>query len=97
MQSLNESGVEIDEETLRFDLINLKQAGINIERELSYYRLTDKIKLDIIPGKAEEKEDLNDVEKKITHYVTAYADTLPARLVDNLIRFGYGGTVRCTI
>jgi len=92
LQSLNEFGVEIDEETLKFDLINLKQAGINIERELSYYRLADKIKLDIIPGKAEEKEDLNDVEKKITHYVTAYADTLPARLVDNLIRFGYGGT-----
>lgn len=35
---------------------------------------------------------MSDVEKKITHYVTAYADTLPARLIDNLIRFGYAGT-----
>ena len=86
------SEVEIDEETLKFDIINLIQAGINIQLHQSYCYLVEKIKLDIIPGKTEEKEDLNDVEKKIEHYVTAYADTLPARLVDSLIRFGYGGT-----
>lgn len=92
LAALNSDGIEIDTETLKFDLINLKQAGINIEKELSYYRLADRIKLDVIPEKAEQKENLSDVEKKITHYVTTYADTLPARLVDNLIRFGYGGT-----
>lgn len=92
LSALSSAGIEIDAETLKFDLINLKQAGINIEKELSYYRLADKIKLDVIPEKAEQKEDLSDVEKKITHYVTAYADTLPARLIDNLIRFGYAGT-----
>ena len=92
LAALNSDGIEIDTETLKFDLINQKQAGINIEKELSYYRLADRIKLDVIPEKAEQKENLSDVEKKITHYVTTYADTLPARLVDNLIRFGYGGT-----
>lgn len=89
---LNESGIEIDEETLRFDLINLKQAGINVERELSCYKLIDKINLDIITGQEHSSSTLDNVEKAIEHYVTTYADTLPARLVDNLIRYGYGGT-----
>lgn len=92
LSTLNSNGVEIDEETLKFDLINLKQAGINVEKELSCYRLADKIKLDIIPEKTQEAATVDDVEKAITHYVTIYADTLPARLVDNLIRYGYGGT-----
>lgn len=89
---LNSSGIDIDEETLKFDLINLKQAGINVEKELSCYRLVDKLKLDIIPEKVQSKADVDKVEKAITHYVTTYSDTLPARLVDNLIRYGYGGT-----
>ena len=92
LSTLNSTGVEIDEETLQFDLINLNQAGINVKKELSCYRLIDKIKLDIIPEQSHEVGVENDVEKAITHYVTAYADTLPARLVDNLIRYGYGGT-----
>ena len=92
LSTLNNNGVEIDEETLKFDLINLKQAGINVEKELSCYRLADKVKLDIIPEKTQEAATVNDVEKAIAHYVITYADTLPARLVDNLIRYGYGGT-----
>lgn len=92
LSTLNNNGIEIDEETLKFDLINLKQAGINVEKELSCYRLADKVKLDIIPEKTREAATVNDVEKAITHYVTTYAETLPARLVDNLIRYGYGGT-----
>lgn len=92
LYTLNSKGIEIDEETLKFDLINLKQAGINIEKELSYYRLVDKIKLDMIPEKVDAVVTMNDLDKAITHYVTTYADTLPARLVDNLIRYGYGGT-----
>lgn len=92
LTTLNGNGIEIDEETLKFDLINLKQAGINVEKELSCYRLVDKVKLDIITEKTQEAATVNDVEKAITHYVTTYADTLPSRLVDNLIRYGYGGT-----
>lgn len=92
LTALNDIGIEIDEETLKFDLINLKQAGINVEKELSYYRLADKVKLDIIPEKTQETATIDDVEKAITHYVTTYSETLPARLVDNLIRYGYGGT-----
>lgn len=90
--TLRSKGIEIDEETLKFDLINLKQAGINVEKELSCYRLLDKIKLEIIPEKVNMQVALNEVEKMITHYVTTYADTIPARLIDNLIRYGYGGT-----
>ena len=92
LHQLNDKGIDIDEETLKFDIINLKQAGINVEKESSFYKLIDKIKLDKIPDSIKEKENLTDIEKKITHYVTEYADTLPARLIDNLIHFGYGGT-----
>ena len=85
-------GIDTDEETLAFDVINLQQAGIQISKERSYYRLTDKIKLDISmkqPKSVHAKVD--GLEKDIEHYVTMYADSIPTRLVDNVIRYGYGG------
>lgn len=86
-------GIDTDEETLTFDIINLQQAGIRIFRERSYYRLADKIKLDEIKSKrASVKQEVDGVEKLIQHYVTEYSDSLPTRLVDNLIRYGYDGT-----
>ena len=97
LSTLNENGIEIDEETLKFDLINLKQAGINVEKEQSQYRLADRIKLDVIPERVTERAAVDDVEKAITHYVTTYAETIPARLIDNLIRYGYGGTATAAL
>lgn len=87
-------GIDTDMETLAFDILNLRQAGIQISKERLFYRLTDKIKLDIVPEQkpltAEQK--VAGVEKQIEHFVTVYEDSLPARLVDNLIRYGYDGT-----
>ena len=86
-------GIDTDEETLAFDIINLQQAGIQISKERSYYRLTDKIKLDIATEQPKSIRDKVDgLEKDIEHYVTIYADSIPTRLVDNVIRYGYGGT-----
>lgn len=85
-------GIDTDEETLAFDILNLRQAGIQIKKERSYYRLTDKINLDVPKQSlsvAHRKVD--GVEKEIEHYVALYADSIPSRLVDNLIRYGYGG------
>jgi len=88
-----ESGIDTDEETLEFDILNLQQAGIRIFKERSFYRLTDKIKLDEITDRVVSvRQAVGGVEKKIEHYVTVYADSLPTRLVDNLIRYGYAGT-----
>lgn len=86
-------GIDTDEETLKFDILNMQQAGIQIAKEQSYYSLTNKIRLDIRPEQkpitAEQK--VAGIEKQIEHYVMVYADSLPTRLVDNLIRYGYDG------
>lgn len=93
VKALQDKGIDTDSETLAFDILNLKQAGIQIEKERSYYRLNDNIKLDftadriIRPG-----EKVAGIEKEIEHYVSIYADTLPSRLVDSLIRYGNDGT-----
>ena len=69
MNAVIELGIDTDEETLAFDILNLRQAGIQISKERSFYRLTDKIKLDIIPEQkpitAQQKVD--GIEKQIEH------------------------------
>lgn len=94
LSAVIELGIDTDEETLAFDILNLRQAGIQIYKERSFYRLIDKIKLDIVPEQkpitAQQKVD--GIEKQIEHYVMVYEDSLPSRLVDNLIRYGYDGT-----
>lgn len=86
-------GLEADEETLAFDILNLRQAGIQISKEVSIYRLTDNIHLDTPPEQLPIKVQgrVADVEKQIERYVMAYEDILPSKLVDNLIRYGSGG------
>lgn len=89
---LQQEGVDTDEETLSFDILNLRQAGIRIFKERSIYRLADKIKLDLMRQISKDvKQQIGGMEKEIEHYVATYADTLPVRMVDNLIRYGYGG------
>lgn len=65
-------GIDTDEETLAFDILNLRQAGIQISKERSFYRLTDKIKLDVIPEQKPitAQQKVNGIEKQIEHYVT---------------------------
>lgn len=93
LEEIKSDGIDTDEETLAFDILNLQQAGIRIFKERSYYRLADKIVLDEIKDNVSSiHQQVGGVEKQIEHYVTVYADSLPTRLVDNLIRYGYDGT-----
>lgn len=93
LSQVKEDGIDTDEETLAFDILNMQQAGIRIFKERSFYRLSDKIKLDEVKEKtASVHQQVGGIEKQIEHYVTVYADSLPTRLVDNLIRYGYDGT-----
>lgn len=93
LEQVKADGIDTDEETLAFDILNLQQAGIRIFRERSFYRLADKINLDEAKENAPPlHQQVGGLEKQIEHYVTVYADCLPTRLVDNLIRYGYDGT-----
>jgi arginine repressor len=93
VESMRALDIDTDEETLAFDIINLRQAGIQISKERSYYRLIDKIKLDIPTQEFScVRRSVDGVEKQIEHFVTIYADSIPTRLVDNIIRYGYDGT-----
>lgn len=89
---------KINIDTLKFDILNLKLAGISIQAEGNYYRLLDKVKLSMIPDPeimlANSKITVDEVEKRIEHYTIEYAETIPARLIDNLIRYGYGSRDR---
>lgn len=93
-QKLIKVGLDIDRQTLEFDIINLQQAGIQVHKERNTYNLTDKIELDVKEVNVERSaaDKIDSLEKKIEAKVTQYADTLPARLVDNLIRYGHDGT-----
>lgn len=93
LSAVQSQGVEADGETLAFDLLNLRQAGIQISKEGSIYRLTDNIHLDAPPEQLPiaARKQMAEVEKQIQQYVTAYEDILPSKLVDSLIRCGSGG------
>lgn len=93
VNNLIEKGIDIDEETLEFDIINLRQAGVQIFKEGNCYTLKDKIKLDICSScdKKDVKNGLTDIDKTIEQYIIKYADSLPARLVEDLVRYGNGG------
>ena len=98
LKQIKEEGIDTDEETLAFDIINMQQAGIRIFKERSYYRLADTIMLDETKDKPRSvHQQVDGIEKMIEHYVTIYADSLPTRLVDNLIRYGYGGTATAAL
>lgn len=89
---LKSQDIDTDEETLAFDILNLKQAGFSISQERSSYILLDKLKLSeykaIPQGSSGSVEG---IEKEIERMVTKYADSLPSKLVDNLIRYANDG------
>lgn len=94
-QTLHKRNIEIDTETLKFDIINLVQAGINIKKEATIYKLADNIKLDKIteqtPITTTRADKLSIIEQNIQHYVSKYDEIIPPRLIDNLIRYGSSG------
>lgn len=93
VQYLSQNGIEADEDIVKFEIISLEQAGFRIAFDGGYYKLEDKIKLDIDPNLFQTKsEEKSSIEELIERLVVQYSLTLPPRIVDNLIRFGYDGS-----
>ena len=94
---INEVGLSIDIETVKFELTSLSQAGFQISHDHDIYCMQDNLILD------ERKEEIEKIdvssydslEKSIEHYVVEYADSIPSRLVDSLIRYGSNGRDNC--
>ncbi len=96
-EKINKEGLSIDSETVKFELTSLSQAGFQISKDHDIYCLEDNLLLDEIK-ELPKKIDLSskdDLEKSIEHYVVEYADTIPSRLVDSLIRYGSTGRDNC--
>ncbi len=94
---LNQDGLSIDTETVKFELTNLSQAGFQISHDHDMYCMKDKIILDEMQDSVKhvDVQSQNALEKSIEHYVVEYADSIPSRLVDSLIRFGSTGRDNC--
>lgn len=89
--ALHENEVEVSDTDCRFEILNLKNTGFQIAESAGYFKLEDKVVLDHAPFVAPEEGVPNEAETLIENLVVEYADTIPARLVDHLIRFGYDG------
>ena len=94
---INEVGLSIDIETVKFELTSLSQAGFQISHDHDIYCMQDNLILD---ERKEETEKIDvssydSLEKSIEHYVVEYADSIPSRLVDSLIRYGSNGRDNC--
>lgn len=88
-RKLESEGIEASETVCQFEVVNLISAGFTITESGGYYKLKDKIELAIEDlgqpgGKIEDK-----VEGMIEELVVKYEKTIPARLVDHLVRYGY--------
>ena len=95
---ITQDGMSIDIETVKFELTNLSQAGFQISHDQDVYCMKDNLILD------EQKESIKNInlssqdslERCIEHYVVEYADSIPSRLIDSLIRYGSTGRDNCT-
>lgn len=94
---INDEGLSIDIETVKFELTSLSQAGFQITHDHDVYCMKDNLILDElkdVPKKVDVSSQ-DSLEKSIEHYVVEYADSIPSRLVDSLIRFGSTGRDNC--
>lgn len=94
---INENDLAIDIETVKFELTSLSQAGFQISHDHDVYCMQDNLLLDEQTGDT-AKIDVSSqdaLEKSIEHYVVEYADSIPSRLVDSLIRYGSTGRDNC--
>jgi hypothetical protein len=90
INDLRRQGLEANEEVFKFEILNLKNAGFSIVESGGYYKLAEKINLDIIPIPSVSNA-LNAIEALIQQSVVKYEATIPAKFVDHLIRFGCVG------
>jgi hypothetical protein len=87
IEYLTENKIQINETDVKFEIINLKKAGFRIDENAGYYKLKDRIDLDlpIIRNVENDAEDI--IGKKIEEFVVKYETTIPEKFVDHLIRF----------
>lgn len=90
VQKINNENIQFTSQDFEFELINLKNAGFRITESGGYYKLVDKIILDLPPIVVKTPK-LEGIESLIEELVVKYENTLPIRLVDHLIRYGYDG------
>lgn len=90
---LKNNDIKADNKTVEFEVISLRRAGFKIVKNDLYYTLDENIELDTDPVLLGEVNDENEpeIEKFIEDMVVNYESTIPERLVDNLIRYGYTG------
>jgi hypothetical protein len=86
------NGIEASETACEFEILNLTNAGFRIENSAGYYKLKDNIIIDSPPFTGAQVETPDETESLIEEMVVKYERTIPPRLIDHLIRFGYNGT-----
>ena len=94
---INSDGLAIDIETVKFELANLSQAGFQIVHDHDTFCMQDNLIIDeLVDAPNDTNLSLQDeLEKNIEENVVRYADSIPPRLVDSLIRYGNSGKVNC--
>jgi hypothetical protein len=90
IDALKLNDIDVDNVTIEFEILNLKQTGFRIIENGGYYKLLDDINLDVPIINKIEKND-NSIEKLIEEFVVKYERSIPPRLIDQLIRYGYNG------
>ncbi len=91
-EKLQSEGIQATETVCDFEVLNLVNAGLRIVESGGYYRLNDRIELDIEDTGTTETELEDEVSTLISNSVVRYEKTIPPKLVDHLIRYGYDGT-----
>ena len=92
IDALSNEEVETTETVVQFELVLLCQAGFMILEDGGYYGLQDRIIVDA-PAIEDVEEPDNVTEALIEENVVRYQDTIPGRVVDGLIRYGYNGSM----
>jgi hypothetical protein len=85
---LESEGIDASETVCQFEIVNLINAGFRITESGGYYKLKDKINLDEELGQPEDWVE-DRVETMIEELVVKYERTIPCRLIDHLVRYGY--------
>lgn len=91
IKNLMDKNIEISNEVFEFELLNLKNTGFRVVHDGGYYKLLDKINLEYVEETVPTTGSINIVEQLIENLVVKYGSTIPMKLVDHLIRFGYDG------
>jgi len=86
---LKDFSIQCSESDIKLEIINLRNAGFTIEENAGYFKLVDKVELDIPELVVEGEEIIDPIEQSIGNFVVKYENTIPARYIDHIIRFAF--------